>query len=180
MMATVPELRQKLMLAAAVLLALDLAAGAFLLSPLGRSRSSRQEQRDRLRPELRAKMSESLPLRGMERKLVVADTDLAAFYRDRFPVQASAVPEELGRLAGSNGVRVSEVRYSSEAAGQSGLQRVSMDATLAGDYLQAAKFINSLERDRMFFVIREVTLSEQQGGFVRLELKLETYLKGGA
>ena len=43
-MPTVPELRRKLTLAVAVLLALDVFAGAFLLSPLGRSRSLRQEE----------------------------------------------------------------------------------------------------------------------------------------
>ncbi len=177
-MPTVPELRRKLTLAAVVLLALDLAAGLFLLSPLGRSRRAHQEDYDRLRVSLKAKMSESLPLRGMDQKLVQAESDLAAFYRDRFPAHASAIPEELGKLAGANGVRVTEVRYTSEAAGQAGLQRVSMDATLAGDYLQVAKFINALERDRMFFVIDEVTLNQQQGGFVRLQLKLQTYLKG--
>lgn len=177
-MPTVPELRRKLTLAAVVLLALDLAAGLFLLSPLGRSRRSHQEDYDRLRVSLKSKMSESLPLRGMDQKLVQAESDLAGFYRDRFPAHASAIPEELGKLASANGVRVTEVRYTSEAAGQAGLQRVSMDATLAGDYLQVAKFINALERDRMFFVIDEVTLNEQQGGFVRLQLKLQTYLKG--
>lgn len=177
-MPTVPELRRKLTLAAAVLLALDLVAGLFLLSPLGRSRRAHQEDYDHLRVSLKAKMSESLPLRGMDKKLVQAETDLAAFYRDRFPAYASAIPEELGNLAGANGVRVTEVRYTSEAAGQAGLQRVSMDATLAGDYLQVAKFINALERDRMFFVVDGVTLNEQQGGFVRLQLKLQTYLKG--
>jgi type IV pilus assembly protein PilO len=177
-MPTVPELRRKLTLAAVVLLALDLAAGLFLLSPLGRSRRAHQEDYDRLRVSLKSKMSESLPLRGMDQKLVQAESDLAGFYRDRFPAHASAIPEELGKLAGTNGVRVTEVRYTSEAAGQAGLQRVSMDATLAGDYLQVAKFINALERDRMFFVIDEVTLNEQQGGFVRLQLKLQTYLKG--
>ena len=177
-MPTVPELRRKLTLAAVVLLALDLAAGLFLLSPLGRSRRAHQEDYDRLRVSLKSKMSESLPLRGMDQKLVQAESDLAGFYRDRFPAHASAIPEELGKLASANGVRVTEVRYTSEAAGQAGLQSVSMDATLAGDYLQVAKFINALERDRMFFVIDEVTLNEQQGGFVRLQLKLQTYLKG--
>lgn len=177
-MPTVPQLRPKLVLAAAVLLALDLAAGLFLLSPLGRSRQTHQEEYDRLRVTLKSKMSESLPLRGMDKKLAQAETGLSGFYRDRFPAHASAIPEELGKLAGANGVRVTEVRYSSEPAEQAGLQRVSMDATLAGDYLQVARFINALERDRMFFVIDEVTLSEQQGGFVRLQLRLQTYLKG--
>jgi len=178
-MSTVPELRHKLILVVLVLLAADVVAGAFLLSPLGRSRQARERDYDRLRAVLRAKRSESLPLRGMDKKLVQAETDLAGFYRDRFPQQPSAVPEELGKLAGSSGVQVTEVRYTSEAAA-AGLQRVSMDATLAGDYLQVVKFLNALERDRMFFVIDEVTLNEQQGGAVRLQLKLETYLKGRA
>jgi type IV pilus assembly protein PilO len=177
-MPTVPELRHKLTLALVVLLAVDVVAGAFLLSPLGRSRRAHEEEYDHLRVTLKSKMSESLPLRGMDKKLIQAEGDLAAFYRDRFPAQASAIPEELGKLAGANGVHVTEVRYSSDPAGEAGLQRVSMDATLAGDYLQVARFINALERDRMFFVIDEVTLSEQQGGFVRLQLKLQTYLKG--
>ena len=177
-MPAVPELRRKLILAVAVLLALDLVAAGFLLSPLGRSKSSREEEYDHLRVDLKAKMSESLPLLEMDKKLAQAQTDLAGFYRDRFPAHASAVPEQLGKLAGTNGVRVTEVRYTSEPAGLAGLQRVSMDATLAGDYLQVVKFINALERDRMFFVIDGVTLDEQQGGFVRLQLKLEAYLKG--
>jgi type IV pilus assembly protein PilO len=178
-MPTVPELRHKLILVVLVLLAADVVAVAFLLSPLGRSRQAREQDYDQMRAGLRAKRSESLPLRGMDKKLVQAETDLADFYRDRFPQQPSAVPEELGKLAGASGVQVTEVRYTSEAAA-AGLQRVSMDATLAGDYLQVVKFLNALERDRMFFVIDEVTLSEQQGGAVRLQLKLETYLKGRA
>jgi len=177
-MATVPELRRRLIVAAGVLLLLDVLAAAFFLSPLGQSRALLDLENNRLFIELKAKKDESLG--NMDKKLVQAKHDLDSFYGNRFPGQASAVPEELGKLAGASGVRVTEVRYSSEAAGEAGLQRVSMDATLAGDYLQAARFINALERDRMFFVIHEVTLSEQQGGFVRLELKLETYLKGGA
>jgi len=177
---TVPDLRRRLTLAILVLLATDVVAGAFLLSPLGRSRQAHEQDYDRLRVVLKAKRSESLPLRAMDKKLLQAETDLAGFYRNRFPEQPSTVPEELGKLAGSSGVRVTEVRYTSEPAGPTGLQRVSMDATLAGDYLQVVKFLNALERDRMFFVIDEVTLNQQQGGVVRLQLKLETYLKGRA
>jgi hypothetical protein len=40
------------------------------------------------------------------------------------------------------------------------------------------KFINGLERDKMFFLIDGINLAEQQGN-VRLQLKLETYLRGG-
>ena len=77
-MPAVPELRRRLIRALVVLLALDLVAGAFLLSPLGRSRRAHEEEYDRLRVGLKAKMSESLPLRGMDKKLTQAEADLAA------------------------------------------------------------------------------------------------------
>jgi hypothetical protein len=52
-----------------------------------------------------------------------------------------------------------------------------MDIALAGEYQRIVKFINALERDRTFFIIDRVNLAEQQGGNVRLELHLETYLR---
>ena len=56
---------------------------------------------------------------------------------------------------------------------------MNVEITLSGAYLQEVKFINALERDKMFFLIDGVALAEQQGN-VRLQLKLETYLRGGA
>ncbi len=47
---------------------------------------------------------------------------------------------------------------------------MNIEITLSGDYLQEVKFINALERDKMFFLIDAVALAEQQGK-VRLQLK---------
>jgi hypothetical protein len=44
------------------------------------------------------------------------------------------------------------------------------------DYLQL-RFINSLERDPLFFIIDSVDLGGEQSGVVKLQLKLETYQK---
>ena len=52
-----------------------------------------------------------------------------------------------------------------------------MELSISGDYLQEVKFINSLERSKMFFLVDGITLGEQQGN-VRLQLKLETYMRG--
>ena len=60
------------------------------------------------------------------------------------------------------------------------LQRVEMEADLAGNYTSLAKFINALERDEMFFIINSVTLGGQPQGPVKLNVKLETYLKAGS
>jgi hypothetical protein len=63
-------------------------------------------------------------------------------------------------------------------AGSAGaLTEVRMDASLSGDYRPLVLFINSLERDRMFFLIDGVTLTGQQSGTVGLRLRLTTYLR---
>ena len=70
------------------------------------------------------------------------------------------------------------LKYDEKDAPIEGLRKLNIEITLSGDYLQEVKFINALERDKMFFLIDGVTLGEQQGN-VRLQLKLETYLRSG-
>jgi hypothetical protein len=55
-----------------------------------------------------------------------------------------------------------------------------MDADLSGNYVSLAKFINALERDEMFFLINDIALAGEQKGPIKLQMKLETYLKAGA
>ena len=52
-----------------------------------------------------------------------------------------------------------------------------MDASLSGDYRPLVLFVNSLERDKMFFLITGVTLTGQQSGTVGLRVRLTTYLR---
>ncbi len=55
-----------------------------------------------------------------------------------------------------------------------------MEWTLAGNYSSLARFINALERDDMFFIISSVALGGQPQGLVKLDMKVETYLKAGS
>jgi hypothetical protein len=57
---------------------------------------------------------------------------------------------------------------------------VTVTANLGGNYEEAMKFINALERNKMFFIVDAVNLGDQNGGNVRLNISLETYMKGGA
>ena len=54
-----------------------------------------------------------------------------------------------------------------------------VEAELSGDYLQLVRFVNSVERDKMFFILNSVALGGEQNAPVKLEMKLETYLKTG-
>lgn len=178
-MATIREARRTLLPVLIGLAVLVLACVAYLLSPMGRSRSARQRDLEALEAQLAAKRQEILPTRGMDGKLKQASSDIADFYKQRFSTQYSAVSEELGKLAAESGVQIAAIKYDDKDTPVEDLRKLEMELSLSGSYLQEAKFINALERDKLFFVIDGVTLGEQQGN-VRLQLKVETYLHGGA
>ena len=52
-----------------------------------------------------------------------------------------------------------------------------MDAGISGEYPQIMRFVNELERDRNFFVIRAMVLTGQEGGQVSLRLRVSTWLR---
>jgi type IV pilus assembly protein PilO len=177
-MASIGEIRRKWMPALIGLVVLDLACVGYLLSPAGRSRQARQREYYELRAQLTAKQQEVLPTRGMDQKLKQASQDISSFNDQRFPAQYSAVAEELGKLAADTGVHFAGLRYDEKQSSIAGLRKLDIEITLSGNYLQEVKFINALERDKMFFLIDGVNLAEQQGN-VHLQLKLETYLRSG-
>ncbi|WP_202925546.1 hypothetical protein [Edaphobacter sp. 12200R-103] len=120
------------------------------------------------------------PLEGLDQKLVAATRDADTFYDKRLPTSYSEVLAELGALTNERGVKLTRAQYapSPVLSGSSGaLTEIRMDASLNGDYRPLVLFINSLERDKMFFLIRGVTLTGQQSGTVGLRLALTTYLR---
>jgi len=176
-MANLRTARKRFAVAAIILGVLDVAALVLLVSPFGRSRSLRQQEYEQLRMELQGKIRDAVPLRGMDKKLDVARHQIGDFYKDRFPAQYSAVSTELGKVASQTGVRISQIAYDPKPAEVPNLQRVAINANLDGDYLQVVKFINALERDPMFFMVDSLTLAQEQGGMVRLQVRLETFLR---
>lgn len=120
------------------------------------------------------------PLQGIDAKLATANAEADQFYARRLPYAYSQVAGELGALAKRQNLKLTRVQYlpTPEMVGQAGaLTEVRMDASLSGDYRPLVLFINSLERDKMFFMIRAVSLTGQQGGAVGLRLGLTTYLR---
>lgn len=116
------------------------------------------------------------PLRGLDRKIDVAQKDQASFYQDRFPENYSTVAAELGALAVKNNVSLSRVQYA-QGKPVEGVYEIRMDASLSGDYAPIVRFLNGLERDKIFFLINSIALSGQQGGVVGLRMSLTTYLR---
>ncbi len=160
-----------------ILAVLDLAAILYLLSPLSQSRAKRQAERDQVQQQLQMRQREVAPLKNLDQKLNVARREIADFYEHRIAGEYSSIAEEMGKVAKENNVHISMAKYGVEDAEIPGLQRVKIEAGIDGDYVNIVKFINALERDRLFFIIDSVALTEQQGGTVKLVVKLETYLK---
>jgi hypothetical protein len=137
---------------------------------------------DQQRTELRIATVAVQPLRGLDDKLSAATTGSNTFYTERLPRSYSEVASELGALTRKAGVKLTGAQYTPatvlpNSPGQ--LTEVDIDSRLSGDYRPLMLFLNSLERDKTFFVIRAVTFNGQQSGTVNLRLRLSTYLRGG-
>ena len=126
--------------------------------------------------QYRAMKLKTTPLRGLDKKIDQAKLDQKAFYEKRFPVNDSEVLTELGALAVKNNVLLARGQYAHRKP-QQGLVEMDMEASLSGDYAPVVRFINGLERDKLFFLIDGVALNGQQNGVVSLRMRLTTFLR---
>jgi Tfp pilus assembly protein PilO len=179
----VPDLgnsRRKLKIAIGAMLAADVVAAGILFSPLVGSANSRALEINELRAQLTKKTREVQPLRGMDKKIVLAKDQIGGFYKDRFAAKDSDLTNELGKLASENGVRIQQARYKEEEAESSGVIPVAIEGSFSGDYLQLVRFINTLERSKLFFSVDSVDLAGESAGPVKLEITMHSYLRSGA
>jgi type IV pilus assembly protein PilO len=153
-------------------------AGAYLLFPFGPNEGTLRAELDARHQEALKLEKDVFPFRNLPALLGKSDADRREFYRTRLPARFSQVTEQLGALAAKSGIRLEDVKYETvEVPEAPDLQAVQVDATLSGSYSNLAKFINAVERNKLFFLLGGLSLADEQGGTVRLELKLETYLR---
>lgn len=119
---------------------------------------------------------QTAPLHGLDQRVEKTREQIDSFYQKRIPSDYSVISSRIGELAVTSGVRLSRVQYAQEKPGVE-LTEISMDAGISGDYPAIMRFINSLERDRIFFIIRGMSLTGQQGGLVNLRLRVSTWLR---
>ncbi len=126
--------------------------------------------------QLKVKEKEVAPLRGLETRVEDSRAQMRDFYSKRIPPNYSSIATRIGELALKGPVRLTRVQYTQGPPG-SYLTEITMDAGITGDYQQIMRFVNSLERDQTFFVIRGMALTGQQGGLVNLRLRVSTWLR---
>jgi len=171
--------RRKLKIAIGAMVAVDVIAVGILFSPLVGSSESRTLQLNLLRVELQKKTKEVEPLQGIDQKVVLAKGQITGFYLDRFAAKDSDLLDELGKLAPANGVRMEQAKYKQEDPETSGIVPVEIQGSFSGDYLQLVRFINTLERSKMFIAVDSVDLAGESTGPVRLEITMHSYLRSG-
>ncbi len=126
--------------------------------------------------QLKALDIQTAPLRGLDKRVGDSRGQMQNFNLKRIPPNYSSIAIRIGELALKGPVRLSRVQYTQGPPG-SDLTEISMDAGITGDYPQIMRFVNSLERDQTFFVIRAMSLTGQQGGLVNLRLRVSTWLR---
>jgi Tfp pilus assembly protein PilO len=125
---------------------------------------------------LKALELQTAPLRGLDGRVVESRQQMKQFYARRIPANYSTIASRIGELQVRSGVRLSRVLYT-QGAPSGDLTEISMDAGISGDYPQIMRFVNGLERDQTFFVIRAMALTGQQGGMVNLRLRVSTWMR---
>jgi len=126
--------------------------------------------------ELKSRELQAAPLRGLDKRVEAARLARQNFFDKRIPPNYSSIANRVRELQVKSGVRMSRLQYTQNPPGAD-LTEISLDAGISGSYPQIMHFINSLERDQTFFVIRTMALTGQQGGLVNLRLRVSTWLR---
>ena len=163
----------------AALLLLDLVLGTKLLLAVHRGHSDQTAEYSAELATYAQLKQQAGRLQGLPAQLQASRTQADAFEGNRIPTSFSALLNELGSLTTRDHVRLSRAAYPVGPA-VPGVVEARIDANVNGEYTQVMHFLNDVERDRnhVFFTIRSVTLTGQQGGQVNLRVRMTTYLRG--
>jgi Tfp pilus assembly protein PilO len=176
------DVRTRLIVIAGVLVLLDIAAIAVLLSPAGRSQSARITQYEQLRREKVEKAREVAPTQGMGQKIATARDQETEFNQQRLTARYSAMSELLARIAAESGVKVSNVKYDEHTGKETprGYDSIGITMQVHGSYTQNMRFINAVERQKMLLLIDAVGFSGMQGDQLTVSVHMSTYMRSAA
>ncbi len=126
--------------------------------------------------DLRVLKVQTAPLHDIDKRVEKTRKQVEDFYQKRIPPNYSSIDARINELQVASGVRLTRVQYTQGDQGP-GLTEITMDASISGDYPAIMRFVNSIERDPMFFIVRAMGLTSQQGGLVNLRLRVSTWLR---
>jgi hypothetical protein len=174
----------------AILVGINVFAIGALAYMMVRGTSALPAEFDSLHRQVQSRKTVVVQPQTVDQRVKEAREQIAHFYEDRFFDGSAAIFETLGRVANENHVRLNQASYKlndqlKDDQGKNvelpgGLRQVEIAASLNGNYIDAMKFINALEREKQFFVVNTVALGDQKAGNVNLKIQIETYVRGEA
>jgi type IV pilus assembly protein PilO len=176
-MKNLSSLRQRIIIVLVLLGVVDAVAVTYLLLPSRTDISAQKEALTEAEQQAGQLTRTVAPLRDVGAKLKKTDADINEFYKTRLASRYSEILDEIGKVASNNHVAIGTVAYKESRTSLSDLQSLEMQADIGGSYSELARFVNALERDKIFFIIDSVSFAGQKGGEVRLNLRFETYLR---
>ena len=172
--------RRRFQIVLGVLVGLCLVAAAATLYLGSRSGDTQRQDFDSIRSQVQGRMKVVIPPSAVQGRVEQARAQIDDFYKTRLASEPSAVYVELGKLAAADRVRIGGAKYELSETELPNVQMMTIEAALNGSYVDTIKFINSVERSKMFFIVDGIGLDEQQGGGVHLSVKLEAFVRGKA
>ncbi len=178
-MANLRDARRRLQIGASILIGINLLLVAALAFFIVRARSL-PSTFEGVRDQVQVRKAAVVPPETVNDRLKEAREQISHFYEDRIPNSTATVFDTIGKVAAQNNVRLQGANYTFNDTDMPGVRQLTVRATLSGGYTQSMKFINSLERDKVFLIVDRVGLAEQQGGQLKLTVDVHAYIRGEA
>jgi len=176
-MTSIQRMRRNFTILLGIMGVLSFSSLTYLFWPGSSTTATRRAEERKLQQELAAKREHASPWQGIQEKLAASQQDVKKLSQEHVPSRFSDIADALHKVAMENGVSAQHIQYDTENAGLAGVDRVKISTAVSGDYNKLAHFINAVEREKLLFVIKQISLSGQQSGTVELQIRFDTYIK---
>ncbi len=161
-------------------LALDAALAAFNWWVVGATPESQKQELGQLR-ELHQKWQNDIQRASdIRSRLAGTEAECNRFFEGQFldeGISSSALVEDLNSIAAGAGLRPPAVNYKYQELEKRNVREVAITATVDGSYANIVRFVRGLERSERFYLMDHLALASAQGGELKLNLQLKTYLR---
>ena len=175
-----PAWKKLIGVALGLLLAADIALGAFLWQASREGPEIMSAQRDLLATQAKLLAADVKRGEQIRASLPQIGEDCDDFYRRWFLDGASgysAIEADLAAIARKAGVKTSGFSFRQEEVKGRGVTRVLISTGVDADYPAVLEFINGLERSKNFYLLGDLRLDSASTGGIRLELELHAYFR---
>ena len=167
----------------AALAALAVALLYFLVRAPGRTPEARQAEIQELQHDQKTLQAEVASLRELTARVQMATKASQDFASGNFLARTNAFStmiKDLQDMAVKSGLRPGNVNFDlMDQSNELGWTGVSVKLALEGDYANVVRFINSVEKSKIFWIIRGLDVTGDPNTGLRLNVTADTYLLPG-